>query len=244
MKQVCVKSAACSCTRRTTAGAALPTVVTAMPEPKSIRWFPSTSSRMPPPARSMYAGSPTPTPEETAALLRACSSWDLGPGMGVTSLRCWSRGVVMRPSWVPSGPAVQSAQDRVRSSHLRAQHPVDEVDRRVRRLHPTTDHVGAVDRDVVAGAGHLHGATLDGLLRAVDVARRDLPGHHVVGKHLGEQVRVALEGVDGLGGHLGEGGVDRREDRELAAVEGVDEVDLRVELTGDGRDQRLQERVV
>ena len=52
MKQVWVKSATCSCTRSTTRGAALPTVVTAMPEPKSISWLPSTSTRMPPAARS------------------------------------------------------------------------------------------------------------------------------------------------------------------------------------------------
>ena len=52
MKQVWVKSAACAEIPATTAGAALPTVVTAMPEPKSIRWLPSTSTRIPPPARS------------------------------------------------------------------------------------------------------------------------------------------------------------------------------------------------
>ena len=52
MKQVWVKSATCSCTASTTRGAALPTEVTAMPEPKSISWLPSTSTTMPPPARS------------------------------------------------------------------------------------------------------------------------------------------------------------------------------------------------
>ena len=52
MKQVWVKSATCACTRSTTRGAALPTVVTAIPEPKSISWLPSASTRMPPPARS------------------------------------------------------------------------------------------------------------------------------------------------------------------------------------------------
>ena len=52
MKQVWVKSATWACTRSTTRGAALPTVVTAMPEPKSISWLPSTSTRTPPPARS------------------------------------------------------------------------------------------------------------------------------------------------------------------------------------------------
>jgi hypothetical protein len=52
MKQVCVKSATCRCTASTTRGDALPTVVTAIPEPKSISWLPSTSRRMPPPACS------------------------------------------------------------------------------------------------------------------------------------------------------------------------------------------------
>ena len=39
-----------ACTPATTAGAELPTEVTAMPEPKSISWLPSTSTTMPPPA--------------------------------------------------------------------------------------------------------------------------------------------------------------------------------------------------
>ena len=56
----------------TTAGARCRRVVTAMPEPKSMRWLPSTSTRIPPPARSMYAGRPTPIPADTAAVLRAC----------------------------------------------------------------------------------------------------------------------------------------------------------------------------
>ena len=51
MKQVWVKSATCACTASTTRGAALPTETTAMPEPKSISWLPSTSTTMPPPAR-------------------------------------------------------------------------------------------------------------------------------------------------------------------------------------------------
>ena len=52
MKQVWVKSATCCCTAATTRGAELPIVVTAMPDPKSISWLPSTSTTMPPPARS------------------------------------------------------------------------------------------------------------------------------------------------------------------------------------------------
>src|SRR3954451_14591521 len=91
MKQVCVNAAACSCTRRTTSGAALPTVVTAIPDPRSIRALPSASSRMPPPAASTKTGSAVPTPSATYCLLRASFSCDLGPGISVTRLRCWVR---------------------------------------------------------------------------------------------------------------------------------------------------------
>ncbi len=51
MKQVWVKRESCSPARSATRGSALPTLVTAMPEPKSIRELPSMSSTMPPPAR-------------------------------------------------------------------------------------------------------------------------------------------------------------------------------------------------
>ena len=50
---------------------------------------------------------------------------------------------------------------------------------------------------------------------------------------------VHRAGVD-----LREGRVDRREHGELAAVQGVDQVDLRVDLAGDRRDQGGQQRVV
>jgi hypothetical protein len=53
MKQLCVNAATCSVTAETTAGAQLPTLTTAMPEPKSISEFPSTSITTPPPARWM-----------------------------------------------------------------------------------------------------------------------------------------------------------------------------------------------
>ena len=51
-----MKAATCSVTPATTCGAALPTLVTAMPEPKSISELPSTSSSTPPPARAMKTG--------------------------------------------------------------------------------------------------------------------------------------------------------------------------------------------
>ena len=53
MKQVWVKSLICAVTASMTRWLPLPTVVTAMPEPKSISWLPSTSRRMPPAACSM-----------------------------------------------------------------------------------------------------------------------------------------------------------------------------------------------
>src|SRR5450756_133789 len=87
MKHVWVKSSTWDFTADTTRGAELPTVVTAIPEPRSIRWLPSTSTRMPPPARSTYTGSPVPTPAETADNLRFWSSSEQGPGIAVTRIR-------------------------------------------------------------------------------------------------------------------------------------------------------------
>ena len=69
MKQVWVKSRELLRTRSTTLGAALPTLVTAMPEPKSISELPSTSSMTPPPARVTKTGSVVPTPGRHGGLL-------------------------------------------------------------------------------------------------------------------------------------------------------------------------------
>ncbi len=60
-----MNAATCSCTRLTTSGAALPTVVTAMPEPRSISELPSTSTITPPPAAVTNTGSAVPTPSAT-----------------------------------------------------------------------------------------------------------------------------------------------------------------------------------
>ena len=65
MKQVWVNAATCACTRLTTSGAALPTVVTAMPEPRSISELPSTSWSTPPPAAVTKTGRVVPTPSAT-----------------------------------------------------------------------------------------------------------------------------------------------------------------------------------
>ena len=84
MKQVCVNASTWAWTASTTRGALLPTVVTAMPDPRSIRQLPSTSTTMPPPARTPNTGIVVPTPWATADVLRAISSCERGPGMAVT----------------------------------------------------------------------------------------------------------------------------------------------------------------
>jgi len=50
VKHVCVKRCTCSMTAAVTCGSALPTLVTAMPEPRSMSELPSTSTMTPPPA--------------------------------------------------------------------------------------------------------------------------------------------------------------------------------------------------
>src|SRR6478735_1535742 len=88
MKQVCVNAATCSCTAATTRGALAPTLVTAMPEPRSMSWLPSTSTTMPPSARSANTGMVVATPAATAACLRAISRRETGPGISVWRSRC------------------------------------------------------------------------------------------------------------------------------------------------------------
>src|SRR6185312_10207308 len=97
MKQVWVNAATWSRTASTTAGALLPTVVTAMPEPRSMNELPSTSTTTPPPAAAAYTGMTLPTPAETAAERRAASSRERGPGTSVTRRRTCGR--VGPPSW-------------------------------------------------------------------------------------------------------------------------------------------------
>src|SRR5215471_8347186 len=76
MKQVCVKRSTCSRTASTTRGAELPTLVTAMPDAKSIHSRPSTSVSVPPLAWSTYDVSTELTPRATAADRRLPSSSD------------------------------------------------------------------------------------------------------------------------------------------------------------------------
>src|SRR4051794_29961051 len=82
MKQVCVKASTCSRTAATTLGAALPTLTTAMPAPRSISELPSTSTSTPPPARSMNTGSVVLTPADTVAARPAASARERGPAPG------------------------------------------------------------------------------------------------------------------------------------------------------------------
>src|SRR3954468_6233826 len=92
MKHVWVKAATCSCTAATTRGAALPTLTTAIPAPRSMRELPSTSTTTPPPARSTKTGRVVPTPADTVAARRASSSRDRGPGISVTRRRSCGTG--------------------------------------------------------------------------------------------------------------------------------------------------------
>src|SRR6478609_1907833 len=119
MKQVCVNAASCSVARATTAAALLPTFVTAMPEPKSIRLLPSTSSSTPPPARDTYTGSVVPTPAGTAPSLRDCSSCDFGPGIAVTSRRSCGSGVAALICLLQVLDAVVAGYDRPRGAGMR-----------------------------------------------------------------------------------------------------------------------------
>src|ERR1700688_4976119 len=69
-KQVWVKRSTCSVTAATTRGALLPRLVTEMPDARSIRRFPSTSSMIPPPARATNTPRVVATPAGTAATSR------------------------------------------------------------------------------------------------------------------------------------------------------------------------------
>ena len=78
-------------------------MVTAIPEPRSMKRLPSTSSRIPPAARAQNTGMVTPTARETEATRRLASSVELGPGMAVTSLRVCSTTVLTRISRLCGG---------------------------------------------------------------------------------------------------------------------------------------------
>src|SRR5688572_27890192 len=91
MKQVWVKRATCSCTLATTASAALPTLTTAMPEPRSIKELSSASTRTPPPAAVTTTGSGVPRPRQTAPSRRSIRALERGPGISVTRRRSWGR---------------------------------------------------------------------------------------------------------------------------------------------------------
>ena len=91
MKHVWVKRRTCSMTASVTKGSALPTFVTAMPEPRSMRLLPSVSTTTPPPAATAKTGIIVLTPEATAAVLRAMRACDSGPGIAVTRRRSCGR---------------------------------------------------------------------------------------------------------------------------------------------------------
>jgi hypothetical protein len=74
MKHVWVKACTCSVTAATTDGALLPTVVTAMPEPKSISELPSASTTTPPrrPRRTRQRGADAAGDGSGLAGLKRC----------------------------------------------------------------------------------------------------------------------------------------------------------------------------
>ncbi len=91
MKQVWVNEATCSVTRRTTDGAAFPTLTTAMPDAMSINVLPSMSTMTPPPAAATNTGRAVPTPSATCCFLRSSAAAESGPGISVTNVRFWGR---------------------------------------------------------------------------------------------------------------------------------------------------------
>src|ERR1700753_3825952 len=80
MKQVCVNCRNCSTARLTTASALLPTLVTAMPEPRSISELPSTSCTTPPPGAGAKARQRDRDPARHALVAPREQLPRLGPG--------------------------------------------------------------------------------------------------------------------------------------------------------------------
>src|SRR5690606_30210970 len=129
MKHVCVNCAACAWTAATTFGCALPTVVTAMPAPRSMSELPSASTTTPPPAATAWMGAVWPTPEATAAALRSSSCCERGPGIAVTRRRsCGSdgppTGVVGASRVLMSREYVAEARRSLSAMYSRASHSV------------------------------------------------------------------------------------------------------------------------
>src|ERR1035438_2768319 len=140
MKQVWVKRAACSWMASTTDGALLPTLVVEMPEPKSISRLPSTSSRMPGPARTTKMGRVVLTPFGMARCRRASSSRERGPGISVRSRRCCGTSPGLACTIAPPGSDVQRRHDVLDPGVV---------------LEPVHGEILAVARVTVAAMGHL-----------------------------------------------------------------------------------------
>jgi DNA-binding transcriptional LysR family regulator len=131
MKQVCVKPDTWVATASTTRGALLPTVVTAMPDPRSINLLPSRSSTMPPSARVAKTGMVVLTPRLTAASFRAISSRERGPGRSVARYRVCGNGV-----WVMDPQCDAGSANRARDV-LHVTQPV--LSRQLRQLEAQTN---------------------------------------------------------------------------------------------------------
>src|SRR4051794_33074341 len=182
MKQVWVNAATCSRTASTTCGAAFPTLTTAIPEPRSISELPPTPPTPPPPARSTNSGTVPPTAEETAAVRRAISSRERGPGRSVSSRRScgrvWSSTPVITASW-SSGwsarhcsrvtqPAGRSGRPRARAgAHLVRPPRADPGRRSDHAVEPPHDAGRPEDRPGVGRGQHRRPRALG-----------DHPAHH------------------------------------------------------------------
>ena len=115
--------------------------------------LPSTSTITPPPARSTKTGSVVPTPRATAAVRRAISSGDFGPGIAVTRRRSWGRsGKAGGSIATESVMTTRYCDEFARESRLRRRNPqnvgpITKDDRRVRTAR------GAQSVRPVAGRG-------------------------------------------------------------------------------------------
>src|SRR5690606_21086559 len=135
--------------------------------------------------------------------------------------------------------------DRVLAPRLligrRHQDGVDQVDHRVGGLDSAANNLGVIDHQVVAASGHLQVLAFNGGVSSCNVCGLDFPGNYVIGEHLGQHVRILDDRVQVFFRNGREGLVNRCEDREFGAVQGVDQVDVRVQLSGDRFGQGLQQ---
>ena len=131
-------------TAATTRGALLPTLVTEIPEARSISRLPSTSSTIPPPARATNTPSVVPTPAGIAAARRSMSARDRGPGISVCTSRLWGTWSVVVSMQAPRARSSCPAYGRARRTG--ASGGVDLVGADVGTVHEVGDPLDAAPR--------------------------------------------------------------------------------------------------